>query len=205
MERWFERTTAHLTDEQKADLKRKMSRAEEVSQVDQRIHLPEVFFAGVGQVDQVGPLLVLGAGHRAGVQHAQQLHLHRGGELTDFVEQQRTLLSELEQSALASAGAGEGPGLVTEQLGLSQLARQSLKGKAISLITGRWNGGMPGVWWWRRMDKSGGQIVEPDGEISVNNANAAEALEIASQFLAGLEAIHEAGCQLRRLIDRLCA
>ncbi|HOZ47266.1 MAG TPA: Gfo/Idh/MocA family oxidoreductase [Candidatus Hydrogenedentes bacterium] len=42
----------------------------------------------------------------------------------------------------------------------SNLARQILKGKAISLILGRWNGGMPGVWWWRRMDKSGGQIVE---------------------------------------------
>ena len=40
------------------------------------------------------------------------------------------------------------------------LARQLLKGKAISLVTGRWNGGMPGVWWWRHMDKSGGQIVE---------------------------------------------
>lgn len=40
------------------------------------------------------------------------------------------------------------------------LARKFLKGKAISLITGTWNGGMPGVWWWRRMDKSGGQVVE---------------------------------------------
>ena len=39
-------------------------------------------------------------------------------------------------------------------------ARQLLKGKAVSLIKGVWNGGMPGVWWWRRMDKSGGQIVE---------------------------------------------
>ncbi|MCP4644153.1 MAG: Gfo/Idh/MocA family oxidoreductase [bacterium] len=40
------------------------------------------------------------------------------------------------------------------------LARKLLKGKAISLVTGTWNGGMPGVWWWRRMDKSGGQIIE---------------------------------------------
>ncbi|MBN2310189.1 MAG: Gfo/Idh/MocA family oxidoreductase [Candidatus Hydrogenedentes bacterium] len=40
------------------------------------------------------------------------------------------------------------------------LARKILKGKAVSLITGTWNGGMPGVWWWRQMDKSGGQIVE---------------------------------------------
>ncbi|MDX9971551.1 MAG: Gfo/Idh/MocA family oxidoreductase [FCB group bacterium] len=40
------------------------------------------------------------------------------------------------------------------------LARQLLKGKAVSLITAAWNGGMPEVWWWRRMDTSGGQIVE---------------------------------------------
>jgi predicted dehydrogenase len=40
------------------------------------------------------------------------------------------------------------------------LARQLLKGKAISLVTGVWNGGVPEVWWWRRMDTSGGQILE---------------------------------------------
>jgi len=40
------------------------------------------------------------------------------------------------------------------------LARQILNGSPVSLIRGSWNGGMPGVWWWRRMDKSGGQIVE---------------------------------------------
>ena len=41
-----------------------------------------------------------------------------------------------------------------------ETARQILNGKPVSLIRGSWNGGMPGVWWWRRMDKSGGQIVE---------------------------------------------
>jgi predicted dehydrogenase len=41
-----------------------------------------------------------------------------------------------------------------------ETARQILNGKPVSLICGSWNGGMPGVWWWRRMDKSGGQIVE---------------------------------------------
>jgi len=40
------------------------------------------------------------------------------------------------------------------------LARKLLKGKAVSLVHGCWNGGMPGVWWWRRKDKSGGQVVE---------------------------------------------
>lgn len=41
-----------------------------------------------------------------------------------------------------------------------EMAQRYLKGKAISLVLGQWNGGMPGVWWWRRMDKSGGQFVE---------------------------------------------
>ncbi|MCC6490972.1 MAG: Gfo/Idh/MocA family oxidoreductase [Candidatus Hydrogenedentes bacterium] len=40
------------------------------------------------------------------------------------------------------------------------LARQILKGKPISLVSGLWNGVMPRNWWWRRMDKSGGQLVE---------------------------------------------
>jgi type I restriction enzyme R subunit len=37
LERWFERTTRHLTPEQKADLKRKMSRSEAVNATEQRI------------------------------------------------------------------------------------------------------------------------------------------------------------------------
>ena len=37
LERWFERATAHLTDEQTADLKRKMSRSEAVNATEQRI------------------------------------------------------------------------------------------------------------------------------------------------------------------------
>lgn len=37
LERWFERTTRHLTDEQKTDLKRKMSRSEPINATEQRI------------------------------------------------------------------------------------------------------------------------------------------------------------------------
>lgn len=39
-------------------------------------------------------------------------------------------------------------------------ARRALRGKAPCLVNGRWIGGMPGAWWWRQMDRSGGQIVE---------------------------------------------
>lgn len=41
-----------------------------------------------------------------------------------------------------------------------QHARRLLKNQPIALITGAWTGAMPGVWWWRRMDRGGGQIVE---------------------------------------------
>jgi predicted dehydrogenase len=40
------------------------------------------------------------------------------------------------------------------------LARQMLKGKVVTLAQGCFTCGMPDVWWWRQMEKSGGQFVE---------------------------------------------
>ncbi len=42
----------------------------------------------------------------------------------------------------------------------TRLARERLEGQTIGMALGYWMGGMPGVAWWRRMDQSGGQIVE---------------------------------------------
>jgi type I restriction enzyme R subunit len=39
IDKWFERVTKHLTEEQKADLKRKFSRSEEVNKTEQRLKL----------------------------------------------------------------------------------------------------------------------------------------------------------------------
>lgn len=39
-------------------------------------------------------------------------------------------------------------------------AKRMLQGKAVSLVSGYYTAGMPPVWWWRRMEKSGGQLVE---------------------------------------------
>lgn len=39
-------------------------------------------------------------------------------------------------------------------------ARQFLKGRPICLVSAEWRGGLPQTWWWRRMECSGGQIVE---------------------------------------------
>jgi len=39
-------------------------------------------------------------------------------------------------------------------------ARKLIKNKAICLVRGYWDGPMPEAWWWRRQDKSGGQLLE---------------------------------------------
>ncbi|WP_028563873.1 Gfo/Idh/MocA family protein [Paenibacillus pinihumi] len=39
-------------------------------------------------------------------------------------------------------------------------ARQLLKDKVVGMALGQWMGGMPGVYWWRKQEGSGGQIVE---------------------------------------------
>ncbi|MEM0011140.1 MAG: Gfo/Idh/MocA family oxidoreductase, partial [Candidatus Bathyarchaeia archaeon] len=39
-------------------------------------------------------------------------------------------------------------------------AKQFVEGKTIGMVLGYWIGGFPGVYWWRKMDMSGGQIVE---------------------------------------------
>jgi predicted dehydrogenase len=39
-------------------------------------------------------------------------------------------------------------------------AEAALAGKTITTVMGFWMGGFPGVYWWRRMDMSGGQMCE---------------------------------------------
>ncbi|MCE5198644.1 MAG: Gfo/Idh/MocA family oxidoreductase [Armatimonadota bacterium] len=39
-------------------------------------------------------------------------------------------------------------------------ARELLQGRKIGMVQGYWMGGMPGVGWWRSMEKSGGQMVD---------------------------------------------
>lgn len=44
-------------------------------------------------------------------------------------------------------------------------ARKLIKGKAVCLVRGYWDGPMPEAWWWRRQDKSGGQLLEQSTHI----------------------------------------
>lgn len=39
-------------------------------------------------------------------------------------------------------------------------AKQVLGSRDVGMMLGWWIGGMPGVWWWRQMETSGGQAVE---------------------------------------------
>lgn len=44
--------------------------------------------------------------------------------------------------------------------GSTDRARELLQGKDVGMVLGYWMGGLPGVPWWRRLDQSGGQLVE---------------------------------------------
>jgi len=62
--------------------------------------------------------------------------------------------------------AAEEKGLITavgfqdRYLGIIEKVKDYIKDKQIGLVTGAWVGGIPGVWWWRKKETSGGQIVE---------------------------------------------
>ncbi len=71
-------------------------------------------------------LLHILAAHRQdllGLQCAQQLHLQVVGHLADLVEEQRPLVGQGEHALVLPDGAGEGAGLVAEQLALQQVLR----------------------------------------------------------------------------------
>lgn len=97
-------------------------------------------------------------------------HAHVGQEealiergIPFFVE--KPIANTLEK-AESIATAVEKAGLLTSvgyhwrYMTYSQLARERLAGKTIGMVLGYWMGGMPGVYWWRRQDLSGGQMVE---------------------------------------------
>ncbi len=63
-------------------------------------------------------------------------------------------------AAVEKAGLLTSVGYHWRYMTYSQLARERLAGKTIGMALGYWMGGMPGVYWWRRQDLSGGQMVE---------------------------------------------
>ena len=80
----------------------------------------------VGGGDDAHPraqlFLAADAGEAAGLQHAQQAHLHFRRHLGDLVQEQRAAFSALEAAAVHARGAGERTLFVAEELGLDQVA-----------------------------------------------------------------------------------
>ena len=58
--------------------------------------------------------------HLAFLQHAQKLHLHRRGHVTNFVQEDRALLGGFEQAFAVCGRAGERTFDVTKQFGFQK-------------------------------------------------------------------------------------
>ena len=59
--------------------------------------------------------------HRALLDRAQQLRLHRQRQVADLVEEQRAAVGRLEEALAVVGGAGERALAIAEELGLEQL------------------------------------------------------------------------------------
>lgn len=64
------------------------------------------------------------------------------------------------EAAIQKAGIIASVGYHYRYYESTQRARERLQGLPIAMVVGYWNGGMPSVYWWRRHEMSGGQIIE---------------------------------------------
>ena len=62
--------------------------------------------------------------------------------------------------AVESSGTVTSVGYHWRYMDTVERARQLIGTGAVGFAVGAWEGGMPGVSWWRRMEQSGGQMVE---------------------------------------------
>ena len=64
------------------------------------------------------------------------------------------------EAALSAAGVANAVGYHWRYYDLTERCQELLASRTVGMAMGYWLGGLPGVPWWRRMDGSGGQIVE---------------------------------------------
>lgn len=64
------------------------------------------------------------------------------------------------RDAIQNAGVVSAVGYHWRYQSNTERARQVLKNREVGMVLGYWMGGFPGVAWWRRMEQSGGQMVE---------------------------------------------
>lgn len=71
--------------------------------------------------------------------------------------------------------------------------RQDLAGHTLGMANGAWNGGMPGVAWWRRQEGSGGQFIEQTTHIvDLLRYVAGEVVEVQAMYAnRSLHELHE--------------
>ncbi len=95
--------------------------------------------------------------------HTDQVILAAQAGAAVFVEKPvaRTLDKALEtKEAIQKAGVINAVGYHFRYYDGTDIAKERLQNKTIGMVMGYWMGGLPGVYWWRRLEMSGGQIVE---------------------------------------------
>lgn len=95
--------------------------------------------------------------------HTDQEILSSQAGVAIFVEKPvaRTLDKALEiLESIRKSGVINSVGYHFRYLDGTDLVKERLNGKTIGMVMGYWMGGFPGVYWWRRLEMSGGQIVE---------------------------------------------
>lgn len=95
--------------------------------------------------------------------HTDQEILAVQAGIAIFVEKPiaRTLDKALEvREAVQKAGVINAVGYHFRYYDGTDLAKERLREKTVGMVMGYWMGGLPGAYWWRRLEMSGGQIVE---------------------------------------------
>lgn len=94
------------------------------------------------------------------------------------------------EAAIGEAGVVSAVGYHWRYMQAVEKAQEALAGKTVTAVLGYWMGGLPGVWWWRRMNRSGGQMVEQTTHI----------VDLARLFAGEVKAV-AAAYALRCLMD----
>ena len=84
---------------------------------------------------------------------------------------------------IESKGVVSAVGYQQRYMDSTQMAKKLLGGKKIAVGSGYWVGGTPGVWWWRQMRTSGGQVVEQTTHI----------FDLARYLVGEIEAVFASG------------
>lgn len=87
------------------------------------------------------------------------------------------------ERAIADAGVVSSVGYHWRYYDTTDQARELLAGRTVAMALGYWIGGFPGVSWWRRLEQSGGQMVEQTTHIfDLARYLCGEVVEVYAQY-----------------------